>query len=45
MRSALTTACEVVGLACIGFAFSAMVGLIVLGVALFGAGVIEGRRG
>ena len=44
MRSALTTAAEVVGLSCIGFAFGATVGLIVMGVALFGAGVIEGRR-
>ena len=44
MRSALTTACEVVGAACIGFAFGVAPGLIVFGVALFGAGVVEGRR-
>jgi hypothetical protein len=44
MRSALTTAAEVVGVACIGFAFGATVGLVTLGVALFGAGIIEGRR-
>jgi hypothetical protein len=44
MRNALTTACEVVGAACVGFAFNVQAGLIVLGVALFGAGVIEGRR-
>lgn len=44
MRSALTTACEVIGAACVGFAFNATAGLVVLGVALVGAGVIEGRR-
>lgn len=44
MRSTLTTAAEVAGLACVGFAFGWMSGLIVLGVALFGAGVVEGRR-
>ena len=44
MRSALTTAAEVVGVACVGFAFGWFVGLLVTGVALFGAGVIEGRR-
>ncbi len=44
MRNAVTTACEVAGVACVGFAFGAMSGLISLGVALFGAGVIEGRR-
>ena len=44
MRNALTTACEVAGAACVGFAFGTMPGLIVLGVAMFGAGVIEGRR-
>jgi hypothetical protein len=44
MRNALTTACEVAGIACVGFAIDARVGLVALGVALFGAGVIEGRR-
>lgn len=44
MRDLLTTACEVAGVACIGFAFGVMPGLITLGAALFGAGVIEGRR-
>lgn len=44
MRNALTTACEVIGAACVGFAFDARVGLAVFGVALIGAGVIEGRR-
>ena len=44
MRNALTTACEVAGVACVGFAFNAMAGLIALGVALVGAGVVEGRR-
>lgn len=44
MRSALTTAAEVAGVACIGFAFGAMPGLISLGLALFAGGVIEGRR-
>ena len=44
MRSALTTACEVVGAACIGFAFGVMPGMITLGAALIGAGVVEGRR-
>jgi hypothetical protein len=44
MRSALTTACEVIGLSCVGFAINATVGLAVLGASLFGAGVIEGRR-
>lgn len=44
MRSALTTACEVAGVACVGFAFDVRAGLVALGLALFGAGVIEGRR-
>lgn len=44
MRSALTTACEVIGAGCIGFAFGVMPGLIVSGVALVAAGVVEGRR-
>lgn len=44
MRSALTTACEVVGAACVGFAFDVRAGLVVLGLALVGAGVVEGRR-
>jgi hypothetical protein len=44
MRSALTTACEVAGIASVGFAFGVRSGLISLGVALFGAGVVEGRR-
>ena len=44
MRGVLTTACEVVGLGCVGFAFGWFVGLLVFGAALFAAGVIEGRR-
>jgi hypothetical protein len=44
MRSVLTTACEVAGAACIGFAFGVMPGLLALGAALIGAGIIEGRR-
>lgn len=44
MRSALTTACEVAGVASAGFAFGVRTGLLALGVALFGAGLIEGRR-
>jgi len=44
MRSALTTACEVAGVACVGFAFGVTSGFVALGVALLGAGVVEGRR-
>ena len=44
MRSALTTVAEVAGVACIGFAFGLTIGLIVLGVALIGGGIFEGRR-
>ncbi len=44
MRSALTTACEVVGASLVGFAFDVRAGLAVLGVSLVAAGVVEGRR-
>jgi hypothetical protein len=44
MRSALTTACEVVGAALVGFAFDVRAGLAVLGVSMVVAGVVEGRR-
>ena len=44
MRGVMTTACEVAGASCIGFAFGWLPGMVVLGLSLIGAGVIEGRR-